>query len=250
VKRILVSNDDGVHAPGLHALAQAMAPLGDVTVVAPLTEQSAASHALTIHHPLRVREVGPKVLAVDGTPTDCVLLAVREFLDELPDLVVSGINQGGNMGEDVIYSGTVAAAMEGALLGIPAVAFSLASRESRDFGPAADMAARLVRALLGKSLPPRFLLNVNIPALPEDRIQGFRAAKLGSRVYEDDIVRKTDPRGRDYFWIGGADPVWSKSPDSDFQAVQDGFASITPLRLDHTAEEGYGVLAGLDLERS
>jgi 5'-nucleotidase len=185
---------------------------------------------------------------VEGTPTDCVLLAVKEILDRKPDLVVSGINKGPNLGEDVLYSGTVAAAMEGALLGIPAVAFSLASWEVRDFAPAAAVVRKLVGELLRRELPPRFLLNVNIPPVPRDEIRGFRLTQLGSRVYHDIIVRKQDPRGRDYYWIGGSDATWQPSPDSDFEAVEDGHVSVTPLLLDLTNPAGFAPLASLDLE--
>jgi 5'-nucleotidase len=179
MKRILVSNDDGIYAPGLAALVAVLEPLAEVTVVAPLAEQSASSHALTLHHPLRIREMGPRRFAVEGTPTDCVLLASNILLDGEPDLVVSGINQGPNMGEDVLYSGTVAAAMEGAILGIPSVAVSLVSRSPRDFPAAAAATRRLVSRLLEETLPSRFLVNVNIPARGLEAIRGFRATRLG-----------------------------------------------------------------------
>jgi 5'-nucleotidase len=248
MKRILIANDDGVHAPGLQALREALADLAEIVVVAPLTEQSASSHALTLHHPLRIQNLEPRVYAVEGTPTDCVLLAVKEILEEKPDLVVSGINKGPNLGEDVLYSGTVAAAMEGALLGIPSVAFSLASWEALDFEPAGRVARRLVGELLRHELPPRFLLNVNVPPLPIGEIRGFQLAQLGSRVYHDIIVRKQDPRGRDYYWIGGSDATWRPSADSDFQAVEDRHVAVTPLLLDFTNPAGFAPLAGLDLE--
>jgi len=234
VKRILVSNDDGIHAPGIQALADALAPLGEVTVMAPLTEQSASSHSLTLHHPLRVKKLGERRFAVEGTPTDCVLLAVREFFGGTPDLVVSGINQGPNMGEDVIYSGTVAAAMEGAILGVPSVAVSLASWDFTDFAPAARVAARLAARFLEEGLPSRFLVNVNVPPLPWDALRGLRATRLGTRYYNDSIIKKTDPRGRDYYWIGGAAPTWEPAIESDFTAVDEGFVSLTPLLLDLT----------------
>jgi 5'-nucleotidase len=248
MKRILLANDDGVHAPGLRALGGALADLGEVTVVAPLTEQSATSHSLTLYHPLRIQTLEPRVHAVDGTPTDCVLLAIKELLEEKPDLVVSGINRGPNLGEDVLYSGTVAAAMEAALLGVPAVAFSLAAREEADYEAAAEVARRLVAQLLRQELPPRFLINVNIPPIPFEEIRGFKLARLGSRVYHDIIVRKQDPRGRDYYWIGGSDATWHPSPDSDFQAVEDGHVSLTPLLLDFTDDTGFAALGNLDLE--
>lgn len=248
VKRILVSNDDGVHAPGIKALVAALEDLAEITVVAPLAEQSASSHALTLHRPLRIKEIAPRTFAVEGTPTDCVLLAIREFLGQKPDLVVSGINQGPNLGEDVLYSGTVAAAMEGSLLGVGSVALSLASWRYTDFAAAGQVARRLVSRLLRRELPPRFLVNVNIPPRPVEEIRGFRLAQLGSRVYNDAVVKKTDPRGRDYYWIGGAEPTWKPSPDSDFAAIEEGYVSLTPLLLDLTSPTGFGYLSGIDLE--
>jgi 5'-nucleotidase len=247
MKRILLSNDDGIHASGLLRLAEGLAGIAEVTIVAPLTEQSAASHALTLHNPLRIQRLGERRFGVQGTPTDCVLLAIREFLPERPDLVLSGINQGPNMGEDVIYSGTVAAAMEGSLLGVPSLAVSLASWELRDFAPAVERAATVVRALLARSLPERLLINMNVPPLPAPDIRGFRVTRLGSRVYNDAIVKKTDPRGRDYYWIGGAAPSWAPSPESDFAAVEEGYVSLTPLLLDLTDVRGFELLRGLEL---
>lgn len=247
MKRILVSNDDGIHAPGLGALVQVLEPLGEVTVVAPLAEQSASSHALTLHHPLRIREMGTRRFAVEGTPTDCVLLAAHTLLDEEPDLVVSGINQGPNMGEDVIYSGTVAAAMEGAILGIPSLAVSLASYSFRDFAGAASVTTALVERLLDAELPDRFLLNANVPPVPRDAIRGLRVARLGTRVYKDIIVKNTDPRGRDYYWIGGGKPDWAHSPDTDYAAVGEGYVALTPLLMDHTDVPRMDFLRDLDL---
>ena len=247
MKRILVSNDDGIHAPGIKALAGGLEGAGEISVMAPLTEQSATSHSLTLHRPLRIREMGERTFAVEGTPTDCVLVGVRKFLGHQPDLVASGINQGPNMGEDVLYSGTVAAAMEGALLGIPAVAFSLASWEFADFAPAADIARRLVSRFLELDLPSRLLVNVNIPAVPADEIRGFRVTRLGTRVYNDAIVEKTDPRGRPYYWIGGAAPSWERSHDTDFAAVEEGYVSLTPLLLDITDSSGFEFLNRLEL---
>jgi len=246
MKRILVSNDDGVHAPGLRALAEALSALGEVSVMAPLTEQSATSHALTLHRPLRVKDLGNRTFAVEGTPTDCVLLAVREFLGARPDLVVSGVNQGPNMGEDVIYSGTVAAAMEGALLGIPSMAVSLASWHHREPGAAAAIAARLAGRLLESAPPARFLVNVNVPPVAREEIRGIRVTRLGTRVYNDAIVKKTDPRGRDYYWIGGAAPTWEAGNDTDFAAVEERFVSLTPLLLDITDRAGFDYLRSLE----
>ncbi len=246
MKRILVSNDDGVHAPGLRALVEALSALGEVTVMAPLTEQSATSHALTLHHPLRIKDLGNRTFGVEGTPTDCVLLAVREFLGARPDLVVSGVNHGPNMGEDVIYSGTVAAAMEGALLGIPSMAVSLASWKFREPAAAASIAAELARVLLDANPPSRFLVNVNVPPVPREEIRGIRVTRLGTRVYNDAIVKKIDPRGRDYYWIGGAAPTWEPGSDTDFAAVEEGYVSLTPLLLDITDARGFDYLRGLE----
>ncbi len=247
MKRILVTNDDGIHAPGIQALEAAIADLAEVHVVAPLDEQSATSHALTLHRPLRMKEFGERRMAVDGTPTDCVLIAVRELLEEPPDLVVSGINQGPNLGEDVIYSGTVAGAMEGTILGIPAVAISHGSRTDRDFSTAASVARALVAQLLELDHPYRFLVNVNVPAVPLTAVRGTRVTRLGTRFYEDDIIRKTDPRGRDYFWVGGTDPQWEPEPDTDFAALADGYVSLTPVLTDLTDRERLGMLTELDL---
>jgi len=231
---ILVTNDDGIAAEGLRTLAEAMRPLGEVVIIAPDREQSATSHSLTLHRPLRIRKVADGILSVDGTPTDCVLLGVHGFLKEPPTLVVSGINHGPNLGNDVLYSGTVSAASEGAFLGIPSIAFSLAAWESSDFGPAGRIAASLVRLLLRHGLKAGMCLNVNIPPVPEAEIRGLRVARLGRRVFHDVIVEKTDPRGKSYYWIGGENPTWEQDEASDFHAVTHGFVSVTPLSFELT----------------
>ena len=231
---ILVTNDDGVQADGIRALAKAMEPLGRVSIVAPDREQSATSHALTLHRPLRIRRLSEREMSVDGTPTDAVLLGVHGFLKERPALVVSGINHGPNMGNDVLYSGTVAAASEGTFLGIPSIAISLATWGPADFGPAARVAERLVANLLRRGLPARTCLNVNIPPIPWEQIQGVRVTRLGKRVYRDVIVEKTDPRGKLYYWIGGEEPTWENDDSSDFTAVERGFVSVTPLTFELT----------------
>jgi 5'-nucleotidase len=231
---ILVTNDDGVHAEGLRALAEAMRELGTVSIIAPDREQSATSHALTLHRPLRVRKITDGILSVDGTPTDAVLLGVHGFLERRPALVVSGINHGPNMGNDVLYSGTVAAASEGTFLGIPSLAVSLATWGPADFQPAARIAKNLVRGLLRKGLPPRTCLNVNVPPIPWEEIKGVRVTRLGKRVYRDVIVEKTDPRGKLYYWIGGEEPTWETDETSDFTAVERGFVSVTPLSFELT----------------
>ena len=231
---ILVTNDDGIGAEGIRALAKAMETLGNVTIMAPDREQSATSHALTLHRPLRIRKISERELSVDGTPTDAVLLGVHGFLKERPALVVSGINHGPNMGNDVLYSGTVAAASEGTFLGIPSVAVSLATWGAADFGPPARVARTLVAQLLRRGLPARTCLNVNVPAIPWDEIKGVKVTRLGKRVYRDVIVEKTDPRGKLYYWIGGEEPTWENDDTSDFTAVERGYVSVTPLTFELT----------------
>jgi 5'-nucleotidase len=235
--RVLLSNDDGVHAAGLHALAAAFSDRDEVWVVAPDREQSASSHAISLHRPLRMAEIGPRWYAVDGTPTDAVYMGLCLVMREaLPDVVISGINHGPNLGNDVHYSGTVAAAIEGALLGVPALAISLAAAPPHDFEPAARFAAALARQMLadaaaaGSPLP--LLLNVNVPAGP---VRSYRFTRLGRRTYGNDVVEKTDPRGRKYYWIGGEGGARNEDiPGSDCNAVQEGVAAVTPLQLDPT----------------
>ena len=229
---ILVTNDDGIGSSALAQLKAQLSPLGRVTVIAPDRNQSAASQSLTLHRPLRIHPVGEDAYSVDGTPTDCVLVAFHGKLIERPDLVVSGINHGPNMGEDVFYSGTVAAAIEGVLQGVPAVAASLSTRQPTDFVDPAASVGRILRQVLGRGLPPRLLLNINYPFRPFAEIRGVQLTRLGTRVYHDTLVRKVDPRGRDYYWIGGEDPVWRPDPGTDFHAVHEGFVSVTPMQLD------------------
>jgi 5'/3'-nucleotidase len=231
---ILVTNDDGIQAEGIRTLAKAMEALGNVTIMAPDREQSATSHALTLHRPLRIRKISERELSVDGTPTDAVLLGVHGFLKERPALVVSGINHGPNMGNDVLYSGTVAAASEGTFLGIPSIAMSLATWGPADFGPAARVARVLVSHLLRVGLPATTCLNVNVPPIPWEEIKGIRVTRLGKRVYRDVIVEKTDPRGKLYYWIGGEEPTWENDDTSDFTAVERGYVSVTPLTFELT----------------
>src|SRR5262245_57978020 len=226
---LLVTNDDGIYAPGLAALARAVEGLGDVHIVAPEREQSACGHALTLHRPLRVESVGERRFAVNGTPSDCVNLGVLGFLPERPILVISGINHGSNLGDDVTYSGTVSAAMEGTLLGVPSIAVSLAS--GGDFEEAARVARLVVTRVLVSGLPDKTLLNVNVPAGPS---RGIRLTRLGHRVYDGRIVEQADPRGRLHYWIGGGPPQWSLLDGTDMGAVHDGFVALTPLHLDLT----------------
>ena len=230
---ILVSNDDGHASDGIRALAGAMEGLGEVWVVAPESEQSASSHAISIHRPLRIREVRPRCYAVDGTPTDCSYVGINHILkDRRPALLVSGINHGPNIADDVTYSGTVAAAMEACILGVPAIAFSLATRRTFDFTEAARFARALVSSILEQDLPPRMLLNVNMPAGPLSR---YEVTRLGRHSYGFDVVEKMDPRGRAYYWIGGSDYAHEDIPGSDCNAVHaDGVVSVTPLQLDLT----------------
>jgi 5'-nucleotidase len=241
---ILVSNDDGIHSAGLAALATALEPIGEVVVFAPDREQSACSHALTLHRPLRIDEVQPGRFAVDGTPTDCVNLAVNAILKGRPSLLVSGINRGANLGDDVTYSGTVSAAMEGTLLGIPSIAMSLIGRTTFDFGVSASFAARLARWVLEHGLPPDTLLNVNVPQDFEGAApRAVALTRMGRRRYGDAIVEKIDPRGRKYYWIGGEDVPFVAEEGTDFHAVHQGLISVTPIHLDLTNYRTLDVLA-------
>ncbi|MEK7668446.1 MAG: 5'/3'-nucleotidase SurE [Gemmatimonadota bacterium] len=236
--KILCTNDDGIAAEGLAHLVDVCALIGDVTCVAPDREQSATSHSLTLARPLRPVRRGPQSFEVDGTPTDSVLLALGALVRERPDFVVSGINHGPNMGEDVLYSGTVAAAMEGLAFGIPGVAVSLASRDIGLVKTYRDVLERLLRQLLNaERFPQDTLLNVNLPPIPATDIKGVRVTTLGKRVYSESLSRMQDPWGREIFWIGGGQLSWSGREDSDFQAVEDGFISVTPLHVDLTNYE-------------
>jgi 5'-nucleotidase len=246
----LLCNDDGIHSEGLRALEEALAPLGTISVVAPDREQSAASHAVTLQRPLRVDELGPRRFAVDGTPTDCVLLAINGLLrDERPDYLVSGINRGHNLADDITYSGTVSAALEGTLLGIPSIAVSLGGRESFDFRPAAEFAAELLQALNGWTLPRNTFLNVNVPPLPRDLIKGVQLTRQGQRRYGDTIVEKVDPRGRKYYWIGGGErDLVDDGGGTDVGAIARDMISITPLHLDLTNYGSFDEFARLPLD--
>jgi len=246
---VLLTNDDGIQAPVLRHLKEALAPLGRVIIVAPDRDQSATSHALTLHRPFRIQQHEPDVYSVDGTPTDCVITSFYGLLDQAPDLVISGINLGPNMGEDVFYSGTVAAAIEGSLQGTPAIAASFATRTVPDFVEPARFIARLVGRLLAEGLPRRHLLNVNFPGQPWPELRGVKVTRLGSRVYHDTLVKKVDPRGRDYYWIGGEDPEWESIEGTDFHAVHAGWISVTPLRLDFTADTALAELEAWRLEK-
>ncbi len=245
---ILISNDDGIHSEGLKALRDALASLDEVVVVAPDRERSAVSHSLTLHRPLRAEEIRPGWYAVDGTPTDCVLLAVHRVLERRPRLVVSGINRGVNLGDDVHYSGTVSAAKEGTLLDIPSIAVSLAGRRAFRFDAAARFAERLAAFTLDHGLPPNTLLNVNVPQAEDGTVpQRFEITRLGRRRYGDVIVEKTDPRGRAYYWLGGAEVERPGEPGTDLAAVASGAISVTPIHLDLTNYEYWEKLSSMDL---
>lgn len=235
MKRILVTNDDGIFSEGIKRLATALSEIAEVVVVAPDREQSAMGHALTLSRPLRMQKVQENWYAVDGTPTDCVNLGVLSLLkDNPPDLVCSGVNFGLNLGDDVTYSGTVSATFEGTLLGIPSVAFSQEVGEGFSFGPAAQFARTIVETLRTEELPRDLLLNVNVPAGP---IQGVRFTRLGRRVYKQSVIEKLDPRGRKYYWIAGT-PQWDRASGTDYEAVSTGYVSVTPLHLDLTYYPG------------
>jgi 5'-nucleotidase len=247
VRRILVTNDDGVFSPGIRALAEALRALGEVIVVAPLSEASAIGHALTLRRPLRIETIEQGYYGVDGTPTDCVNLGIRILLEgQNPDLIASGINRGSNLGDDVTYSGTVAGALEGALLGIPALAVSLeSSGRDFDFGPAARTARRVADAMLRQPLGPRVLLNVNVPQGP---IKGVRQTVQGKRNHVTAVSARVDPRGRPYYWIDEAQCEWDLHDRSDYVAVRDGYISVTPLQPDLTAHDVLPQLGGLALD--
>jgi 5'-nucleotidase len=230
--RILVTNDDGYFSEGIAALAAALESVGEVTTIAPASEQSATSHSLTLTRPLRIRQLDERHYNVDGTPTDCVVLALMTILkDKRPDLVVSGINHGANLGDDVTYSGTVAGAMEGAIFGIPAIAVSMTHRDERDFTHAAALAAKLAHKVLEEGLPNGTLLNVNVPP---GEIQGVRWTQQGTKGAQTHIVEGIDPRGKQYYWIGAQIYASEVAPESDYAAIKEGLVSVTPLRVELT----------------
>jgi 5'-nucleotidase len=239
---ILVSNDDGIEAPGIQALAAALADLGEVIVVAPDRERSATSHAISLDRPLRAHEHGPGWWSIDGTPADCVYLALLHLLPRRPALVASGINRGYNLGSDFFYSGTVAAAVEGAVRGVPSFAISLERGPREGLEPAARFARALAHAVLAEGLPPKTLLNVNVPNHGE--LLGYRWTRLGQRVYRDQVEVRTDLRGQRYFWIGGPEQEAEDAPDTDGTAVREGHVSVTPLDLDLTSHTLLGSLPG------
>lgn len=231
---ILISNDDGYLATGLKFLAEALREYADISVVAPDRNRSAASNSLTLEMPLRATESENGFIRVDGTPTDCVHLAVTGLLQQEPDMVFAGINHGANMGDDVLYSGTVAAATEGRYLGLPAVAISLASHEPVFFETAAQVAIELMQKITRHPLPRDTLLNVNVPDLPAVDLKGYQATRLGQRHRAEPVIRAEDPRGREIYWVGPPGVEQDAGPGTDFFAVQNGYVSVTPLQLDLT----------------
>ena len=244
--RILVTNDDGVNSDGIRALAEVLRPLGEVTVVAPIQEASAIGHALTLRRPLRLEVVHPDVYAVDGTPTDCVNIAITHVLKAKPDLIVSGINKGWNLGDDVTYSGTVAAALEGALLGIPSIAVSTQKRRDNGyvFGPPAQAASIVAQAVLARGMPKFTLLNINTP---QGANRGFRVTVQAKRNHVTVVSERIDPRQQPYYWIEEGQDDWEPHDRSDYQAVRDGYISITPLQPDMTAHDALKYVEELPL---
>ena len=247
MSRILVTNDDGVHSDGIHALADALSALGEVLVVAPHIEASAIGHALTLRRPLRMEKLRPGVYEVDGTPTDCVNIAFTKLYEAPPDLVVSGINKGYNLGDDVTYSGTVSGALEAALLGVPAIAISQErTRDAYDFSHAAGVAAEIGAVVLREGLAPQTFLSINVPT---GRPKGIKLTVQGRRNHVTIVDERVDPRGKPYYWIEEGENDWEPHDRSDFQAVKDGFISVTPLQPDMTDHSALARLEGLALGR-
>ncbi len=241
--RILLSNDDGYHAPGIVCLAQALRAVAEVTVVAPDRNRSGASNSLTLENPIRATQVEPGVISVDGTPTDCVHLAITGLLDREPDMVLSGINAGSNMGDDVIYSGTVAAAMEGRFLGLPAMAVSLAGEQLKHYETATHVVLKLLDKLKYHPLPVDTILNVNVPDVPLEQLQGMHATRLGRRHKSEPVVKQTDPRGKPIYWVGPVGPEEDAGPGTDFFAVRNKVVSVTPIQVDLTRYEAIDTVA-------
>jgi 5'-nucleotidase len=252
--RILVANDDGIHARGIRALSERLAKVGEVWISAPDREQSATSHSISLHVPLRVRKVGDRDHAVSGTPTDAVYLGLHHLLEQKPDIVVSGINHGPNLGNDVIYSGTVSAAMEAAMFGYKAIAVSLCIGDMASEGPtmhfetAAEFVARLVTAMADKTLPRGVLLNVNVPNRPISEIRGMKICRLGFNDWANKVAERNDPRGRPYYWIGGTRQGHDDIPDSDINAVADGLVAVTPIHYDLTDYRSFEAARAINVE--
>lgn len=232
--RILLSNDDGYQAPGLAALAECLEAVSEVVVVAPERDRSGASNSLTLVRPIRAEKTANGFIRVDGTPTDCVHLAITGLLEKEPDMVVAGINSGANLGDDVLYSGTVAAATEGRFLGLPALAVSMTSHAPEHYATGAQVALELVQRLCREPLSPDVILNVNVPDLPYDKLKGIQSTRLGHRHKAEPVVKSSDPRGKVIYWVGPAGPEQDAGPGTDFHAVKEGYVSVTPLQVDLT----------------
>lgn len=244
---ILVTNDDGAGSRALAALAIALEVIGEIWVCAPETEQSAVGHGVSLHRPLRVAKERERFYRVDGTPADCVLLAIRHILERRPDLVVSGINYGANLGDDITYSGTVAGAFEGMLHGVPSMAVSNVSSEARHMDTAARATVLIARHVLAKGLPKDTMLNVNVPDLPHDEIAGIAVTRMGETAYHDEIIKRTDPRGGDYYWIGGAAPSGVPQPGTDYEAIGRRQVSVTPIQRNLTNLEAIDTLGAHEI---
>jgi 5'-nucleotidase len=246
---ILVTNDDGILAPGLALLADVCRKVANVTVISPDREQSGTSHSLTLHRPLRPARRPDGAWQVDGTPTDCVMLAIQALMPERPDFVFSGVNHGPNMGEDVLYSGTVAAAMEAVMLGVPGIGISFAGTRPETLGTYTDLLAHLVQRITSApNFPPETFLNVNLPLVAAGEVKGIKVTKLGSRVFSESLTRLKDPWGRELFWIGGGTITWTGDEDSDHAAVREGYLSVTPLHMDLTNYDLLETVRGWSLE--
>ena len=246
MREILVTNDDGVHSEGIKTLADALSHLGNITIVAPMQEASAIGHALTLRRPLRIETIAARTFGIDGTPTDCVNLAISHIIKQKPDLIVSGINKGWNLGDDVTYSGTVSGALEGALLGIPAIAVSTQNRHNNfEFGPAARAAAIVAEQVLDRGMPKFTFLNINVPFGSN---KGFRVTVQAKRNHVTVVDERIDPRKRAYYWIEEGENEWEPHDRSDYQAVRDGYISITPLQPDMTAHDALKYLEDLPLD--
>jgi 5'-nucleotidase len=231
---ILVTNDDGVYSKGILDLFRVIQTIGKAVIVAPDREKSAVSHSLTLHRPLKIEKIGQDVYALNGTPTDCVTIAVSKVLKREPDLVVSGINRGGNLGDDITYSGTVSAAIEGTILGIPSMAVSMVGEKVYRFSTASKYAKKIAQMVLNDGLPDDTLLNVNVPNVTAGKINGTLFTRQGKRIYDNAVQEMLDPRGAKHYWIGGGIPLWKEGNDTDFYAVKKGYVSITPIHLDLT----------------
>ena len=241
--RILLSNDDGVYAKGLNVLAATLGEIATIDIVAPDRNRSGASNSLTLNAPIRIRHLDTNIVSVEGTPTDCVHLAITGLLTEQPDMVVSGINEGSNLGDDTLYSGTVAAAIEGRFLGLPAIAISLAGTNFQHYETAAHVASRLVQRLLQNKLPAYTILNVNVPDVSYSDLQGWEVTRLGKRHRAEPVVIQQDPRGNPIYWVGPAGPEQDAGPGTDFYAIREGKVSITPLQVDLTQYKAFDQLS-------